>query len=222
MNLKEKLNDALVYIIPILLIGLWVIGAFHGKKKHNIDPFSSSFFVCWYYGLETMWHKTDFNELNDDIKVAAFLIMQKPTGIDAKEQLDFNETKKDLKKVLENLDKKETDYVKLGVNTFVEFMASLQDDMIDGCLKYKVTKTFDLDMNEKTKKLSKKCSSFGLDKEMKEWETELDKMKSNLKEKAESNSQIFDESLLDEKKLKDDATKKNNAIKLTVKEIFGE
>ena len=83
MNLKEKLNDALVYIIPILLIGLWIIGAFHGKKKHNIDPFSSSFFVCWYYGLETLWHKTDFNELNDDIKVAAFLIMQKPTGIDA-------------------------------------------------------------------------------------------------------------------------------------------
>ena len=75
---KEKLKDASAYIVPILLIGLWVLGAFHGKKKHNVDPFSSTFFVCWYYGLETIWHKTDYKELNDDIKVVAYLIMQKP------------------------------------------------------------------------------------------------------------------------------------------------
>lgn len=222
IKLKNILANILPILIPVLLIGLWILGAVHGKKKHNVDPFSSNFFVCWYYGFETFWHKTDYKELNDDIKVAAYLIMQKPTGIDAKEQLDFNETKKELKKVLEKLDNKETDYVKSGVNTFVEFMASFQDDMINALLNFKTTKVFDISVSEKTKSLSKKCSSFGLDKEMKDMETELEKMKSTFKEKQENNSQPFDESLIDEKKLKDEAVQKTNAINLTVKEIFSE
>lgn len=222
MNLKKSLSDASGYLIPILLIGLWIVGAFHGKKKHNVDPFSANFFVCWYYGLETMWHKTDYKELNDDIKVATFLIMQKPNGIDAKQQLEFNETKKDLKKVLAKLDTKEINYIKSGVDAFVKFMASFQNDMINGFLNYKTTKILDLNYSEQTRSLAKKCSSLGLDKEMKDMDIELEKIKSSLKEKLESNSQNFDESILDEKKLRDEAGQKINVINTTVKEIFNE
>ncbi|MEO7310717.1 MAG: hypothetical protein ABIX01_09975 [Chitinophagaceae bacterium] len=221
-KLKNILGNILPILIPVLLIGLWILGAVHGKKKHNVDPFSANFFVCWYYGLETFWHKLDYKELNDDIKVAAYLIMQKPTGIDAKEQLDFNETKKGLKEVLEKLDSKETDYVKSGVNTFVEFMSSIQDDIINALLNYKTAKIFDISVSDKTKSLSKKCASFGLEKEMKEMETELEKIKNTFNEKLEGNSQHFDESLIDEKKLKDEAVQKTSVINLTVREIFGE
>lgn len=222
MSIKEKLNDASVYIIPILLIGLWIVGAFHGKKKHNIDPFSSNFFVCWYYGLETMWHKTDYKELNDDIKVIAYLIMQKPNGIDAKEQLEFNETKKDLKKVLANLDTKEIDYVKAGTKTFVDFMASFQEDMIKAFVDYKTTKTLDLKFSDNTIKLAETCTSYGLGEEMNGMKVEMEKMKTTLKEKMESGSETFDESLIDEKIMKEDASQKLNAINLTVKEIFAD
>lgn len=222
MNLKEKLSDASVYIIPILLIGLWIVGAFHGKKKHNVDPFSSNFFVCWYYGLETLWHKTDYKELNDNIKVVAYLIMQKPIGIDAREQLEFNETKKDLKKVLEKLDTKEMDYVKAGTKTFVDFIASFQDDMINTFLNYKTSKIFDLKFSDKTTKLSEQANTYGLDKEINDMKGEMEKLEINLNEKMEDGSETFDESLIDEKKMKDDATQKLNAINSTVKEIFAE
>jgi hypothetical protein len=220
MNIKEKLSNASSYIIPILLIGLWIVGAFHGKKKHNIDPFSSNFFVCWYYGLETMWHKTDYSELNDNIKVIAYLIMQKPSGIEAKEQLEFNETKKDLKKVLEKLDTKELDYIKAGTQTFVDFMTSYQDDIIKAFLNYKTSKIFNLKFSYKTIKLSEKCTKYGLDKEMNNFKVEMEKIKTNLKEKLESGAETFDESLIDEKKIKDVATQKINSMNSTVKEIF--
>jgi hypothetical protein len=222
MNIKEKLSNASSYIIPILLIGLWIVGAFHGKKKHNIDPFSSNFFVCWYYGLETMWHKTDYSELNDNIKVVAYLIMQKPSGIEAKEQLEFNETKKDLKKVLEKLDTKELDYIKAGTKTFVDFMTLYQDDIIKAFLNYKTSKIFDLKFSDKTIKLSEKCSKYGLDKEMNNFKVEMEKIKTNLKEKLEGGAENFDESLIDEKKIKDVATQKINSMNSTVKEIFSE
>ena len=169
-----------------------------------------------------MWHKIDYKELNDDIKVAAFLIIGKPDGIDAKEQLEFNETKKEFKQILEKLSSKEINYVKSGVNTFVEYMESFQDDMINGFLNYKIAKRFDLSFSDKTINLSKKCSSLGLDKEMKDMETDLEKLKAKLKEKQETNSGDFDESLLDEQKLRSEGGQKIKLIKSTVKEIFSE
>jgi hypothetical protein len=222
MNVKDKLSDASGYLIPILLVGLWIVGAFHGNKKHNVDPFSSNFIVCWYYGLETMWHKTDYKELNDDIKVVAYLIMQKPRGIDAKEQLKFNENKKDLKKVLQKLNTKEMDYVKAGTIAYLDLLASFQDDLINALLDYKTSKILDYKFSYKTTKLSGKCNKYGLDKETNDLKVEMEKLKSSLKEKIEGGKEIFDESLIDEKKIKDDATQLLNDIDSTVKEIFSE
>lgn len=222
MNIKKTLSDSAGFIIPALLIGLWILGAFHGKKKHNVDPFSSNFFVCWYYGLEVMWHKIDYKELNDDVKVAVFLIMSKPDNLDAKAQLEFNETKKDFKKVIDKLDKKELNYVKAGTNTFVDYTASIQKDMVKAFLDFKATKQFNATQSENSIALSKKCSSYGLDKEMQDVKTGLDELTKTFKEKYESDSESFDESLIDEEKMKKEMTQKFESIKKTFQEIFNE
>lgn len=222
MKIKNILEQVGAFVVPAIIIGVWILGAFHGSKKHNTDPFSESFFVCWYYGLETMWHKTDFTELKENVQVGTFLIMQKPDGFNAKEQLEYNETKKKFKKILTKLDQKEKDYVHAGVNSFVDYMESFQKDMIEALLSYKQSRIMNLNFSQATLSKSQKCSSFGLGKEMKDMENELDKIRANLKSNIANDPKAFDENLMDEQKMKQESINKIEVIKTTVKEIFTE
>ncbi len=218
--MKKIIGDLVSWIIPSLLIGLFIVGAIHGKKKHNVDPFSANFFVCWYYGIETVWHKTDFKELNDDIKVVVFLIMTKPVNSDAKDQLEFNETKKDIKKVIEKLDSKELEYVKSGVTTFIDYTASFQQDMIDGMMQFKQTQKMNISLSKKTNSLAKKCTDFGLEKEMNELKSAIEKFSLSIKEKMENNPYSIDKTLIQEDVMKAEMKMKSMDIKNTYMEIF--
>jgi len=222
MNIKKVLGDSASFLVPALVIGLWILGAFHGKKKHNIDPFSSNFLVCWYYGLEVIWHKTDYKELNDDVKVAVFLIISKPDTFDPKAQLEFNESKKDFKKVIDKLDKKELAYVKDGTNMFINYISAFQKDMIETFANYKTSRQFTPTESDNTKRIYKKCLTYGLEKEMQELKRSLDDFTNNFKDKLETGSEDIDESLIDEEKIRLEVSKKAVDIKKTFQEIFNE
>ena len=222
MNIKEKISDAFTYVISILLIGLWILGAFHGSEKHNVNPFSSNFCVCWYYGLETIWHKTNYNELNDNVKVAAYLVMQQHNNFDAAEQLKFNETKKDLVKIIETLDKKEIIYMKTGTICFADYLASYINDMINASIIYKNSKNLELIYSENTKSLSEKCKTYGLETEITTINNETEKILIRRKESIELNKENFDDNSIDINKMKEDSKKKIELYNQTIKEIFGE
>lgn len=220
MSLKEKLSNASLYIIPILLIGLWIIGAFHGKKKHNVDLFSSSFFVCWYYGLETMWHKTDYKELNDNVRVAIYLLMANTQTIDPKEQLEFNQSKKDFKKVLENLDSKEIGYIKKGTETYLAFKDDFENQCYNAFLNYQETKNFILKQSDKSIQLTKELSTYGLEKEMKEATDGIENVSKQIKEKIEANPNYIDEILVEKEKLEANVKDGIEARKKIFQELF--
>lgn len=220
MNIKKTLSDSATFLIPALLIGLWILGAFHGKKKHNVDPFSSNFFVCWYYGAETFWHKTDYTELNDNVRVAIYLLMANTQTIDPKEQLEFNQAKKDFKKVLENLDSKEISYIKKGTETYLAFKDDFENQCYNAFLDYQQTKNFNLKQSDKSIQLTKELSTYGLEKEMKEVTDGIENVSKQIKEKIETNPNYVDEILLDKEKLEANVKNGIEARKKIFQEIF--
>lgn len=222
MNNRKSLSRVLTFIIPALIIGLWVLGAFHAKKKHNINPLSSDFFVCWYYGLEIMWHQTDYKELNDEIKTAALLIMAEKNNVDPLAQPKINERIIKFKKSISKLDKKEFAYVKKGANTFVEYLASLQQDMINAVIDFKETREFTVSESDNSIRLSKECSSYGLEDQIQQLKDEMSEITKRFNEQIDNNSDEIDESLIDEEKLKVEGTEKFKDIIKAFEEIFNE
>ena len=139
MYKKEKITNIVTTSLTVLLILVWIIGAFHGNKKHNLDPFSNRFYFCWYYGIESVWHKTDFNELNNEIKIASRLILENSSELNSSEMILQTDTKLKLRKLLKNLDTKELNYVMDGTRSILTFMKFVQSDMIQSVANFRET-----------------------------------------------------------------------------------
>ena len=168
--MKKIIANVFAWCIPIIFFGVFIIGAIHGYKKHNVQPFSDSFYYSWYYGIETLWHKTDYKKLNDRVREAIYLTIAKPKSINPRELIDYNKTKEDFQTTIENLDKKEKEYINNGVSTFIDYMHSFQIDLLNTAIKFKETKIINMTQSEKTNTLSKKCLEYGLEKEIKDIE----------------------------------------------------
>ena len=220
MYIKDKLSSVAAYILPIAFIALWINGCNHGQKKHNIDPWSSNFFVCWYYGAEKFWHKTDYTELNDNVRVAIYLLMANIQTIDPKEQLEFNQAKKDFKKVLANCDSKEIEYIKDGTKTYLAFKNDFENQCFQAFVNYPKTQRFDLKQSDSSILLTKKLSTFGLEKEMKELTDGIENISTQIKEKLEANPNYIDETLLEKAKLEDNVKKGIEARQKIFDELF--
>lgn len=179
----KKIKDYLFYIIPISLIVLGFYGDYHASKKHNKE--NPHIFLCVYYGFESFWHSYDYSELNDNVRVAIYLLMHDHNSIDPKSQLEFNKSKKELKAVINKCDQKEVEYIKSGVAAYLEMKNDFENQCYNALVNYVPNQKIKIESN---KQLIKKLSTFGLEKEIKE----LDQMEKNLN--AEMNEQLSNNS----------------------------
>lgn len=220
MNIKETMSGIGVGIIPIALIALWINGCNHGTKKHDVDPWSSNFFVCWYYGAEKFWHKTDTTELNDNIRVATYLLMWDPQTTDPKKQLDYNEAKKLFKKILASSEGDELKYIKEGAKTYLDFKNKFEEECYDAMLNCKLTKVFTIHQSDSSILLAKKLSKYGLDKEMKELSESMEKLNKAIQEKLDEDPDAFNEKAFDDNTLKASVDKGIEERKILFDNLF--
>lgn len=185
MNLK-KIKDYFFYIIPISLIGLGFYGDYHAFKKHNKE--NPHILLCVYYGFESLWHSYDYGELNDNVKVAIYLLMYDHNSIDPKSQLEFNQSKKEFKKVINKCDQKEIEYIKNGATTYLEMKNDFENQCYNALVNYTPNQTIKIENN---KQLLKKLSTFGLEKEIKELDQMENSLNSEMNEQLSSNSDYF-------------------------------
>lgn len=219
MRIKEKLSDFASVIFAVLIIGIWITGAIHGTKKHDASPFSSNFYSCWYYGVEAMWHKTNFKDLNDNIRVITMFMVQNPNEMATKDLLEHNESKKEIKKILDKYDNTETAYMKAGVNSFISLSASLQNDIVDGMVLYNNTGIFEFKLSEKTKKINKECSQYGLEDDVQKG---IQFVEDSFKAKATNEVASVNGKLFDETAFREKTTRKNKELETIAKDLFSE
>jgi hypothetical protein len=181
MNLK-KITEYFVYIIPISLIGLGFYGDYHASKKHNKE--NPHIFLCVYYGFESFWHIYDYSELNDNVRVAIYLLMFDHNSIDPKSQLEFNQSKKEFKAVINKCDQKEFEYIKNGVTTYLEMKNDFEKQCYNAIVNYSPNQTIKIENN---KQLLKKLSTFGLEKEINEIYQMEKNLNSEMNEKLRNN-----------------------------------
>jgi hypothetical protein len=218
MNAKRILSNVGWSLIPIVVIGFWILGALHGKKKHGIKPLSDNFLVCWYYGIEQFWHKIDYDELRDEVKVAVFLLSSKPTGMDARGQIEFNESKREFRRSLSKLSKKELSYVKEGVEAFLNYMESFQKNIYESTIAFKTTHRFEYIESEESKLLLEKSADYGLSEQVDEIKNGIGVLVKRMKERLESGD--IDENDLDAAKLKNEMNQQMQDVRRTYAEIF--
>jgi hypothetical protein len=204
MNIKETMSGIGAGIIPIALIALWINGCNHGIKKHDIDPWSANFFVCWYYGAEKFWHKTDTTELNENVKLAFYLLMADLKTVEPKKQIEFSDAKKSFKRILKTCEDNEIEYIKEGAKTLLDIKDKFETQVYLAIINYKRTKQFSLSQSDSITILTKKLSKYGLDNEMNALSKSIEKLTNEFQSQLEERPDI-----LDHKDLRDEVLKKD-------------
>lgn len=150
------------------MIALYINGCNHARKKHDMDIGGNNVFLGFYYGVEHLWHKSNCAELNDNVRVAIYLLMTDTENIDPSDRLKFNQAKKEFKAIIENCDKSEVEHIKIGAQTYLDYKNRLETELSNGLLNYIETQKFAWSQSDSSKLLLKKLSSYGLENEMKE------------------------------------------------------
>ncbi len=161
--------SALFILVPVLLVLIWINGAYHGSRRHEVKPFEEglAFFECFYFGLESFWHPLDHDELNDNVKLGVYLLVQQGDQADANQTYEYIRSKKGFSKIISKLNSEEYEYVKTGVTDFAVYLESTQDDMLKAINS---GSKMQLIQSDQTKKLKLKCFDFGLKNEIEEIE----------------------------------------------------
>ena len=193
MYFKENLLSFKTFLMWAAFIALWISGCNHAKKKHDLNLTSAYFLISWYYGLERFWHKTDYVELNDNVRVAIYIMMSHNQTIDPQKQMELNEAKKKFKTVLETYDAEEIKYIKEGTEAYMLLKNDFENQGLKTFTKYQQTGIFEFTPSNSSVILTKKLSTYGLEEEMKNIVAEEKKFYEEMKEKIEINSNLLDE-----------------------------
>lgn len=164
-KITSNLGVLVSFLIPVLAITIWIIGAFHGTKKHEVKPFDEAFgFIeCWYYGAEYFWHEPNYDELNDNIKIGVLILETERNKLNASGQLELIVAKKDFKRILKKLDNDEIEYVKKGVLSYFNFIESFELDFLKNL---RLTNRFIYKESSSTAEKVKECFKYDLKNEI--------------------------------------------------------
>lgn len=173
-SFKERVQNAFPGIITVLVISIWIIGAVHGTKKHNAKIFTDDFLYCWYYGIESFFHKSDFGELNDLVKSTSMYIVENNMSSDAETSLKNQANKKILMNSLSNLNDKEKLYVRDGVVIFKDWFSNSCRDFANTINTFDSNPNLNVTFSTITTHLYKKGEEYKLTKIMDEINSGMD------------------------------------------------
>jgi hypothetical protein len=123
-KINEYLGNFLLVIGGGVVITLWIIGFYHGSKRHEAKPFDDAlgFFQCFYFGAERFWHGVDPEELNETVKMGVYIVMDEDMKKTTSDRIGHYKVKKEFVKIIDSYTSEEFDYVNNGVEDFIEFL----------------------------------------------------------------------------------------------------
>lgn len=129
-KITKAVINVLGGLIPLIIFGIWILGAFHGSKKHQVDPLSASGSISsFYYGLEMFWHKADYEKMNEYIRAITHFAMSEPEYDQGIESVDFALYRDKLQKKIKSFTKEELEYIKLGTNHYLNSLSAIKLDL---------------------------------------------------------------------------------------------
>ena len=133
MKILNKILQSLFFVVPALLVLIWVNGAYHGSRRHDIEPFNDNFdFIkCFYYGVERFVHPLDKSELNDYVRLSSSIIINSETNLNTNENFEIVRSKKTLNNFFKRATKEEYNYIKNGVYYYVMYLNSRHKDILN-------------------------------------------------------------------------------------------
>jgi hypothetical protein len=163
----NSLKEIIGTLFTLLLVILWVSGCYHGKKKHKEDFLSDNVFSSFYYGVEQFWHKADSDELNKLVRKGVLFMIIKSDTSNIEEIQEYTKFKDEFLHSVNKLNKDQVNYVKNGLENYIEFITSYEQDIIDGLINYKKSGIIKFEYSSHTNLLVDACFRYGLEKHLK-------------------------------------------------------
>jgi hypothetical protein len=132
MKFINKIGDFFTFLSVVFLVGIWLNGAYHGSRRHSVEPFDFGFgfLECFYFGVERFWHPINEGELNDYIKLSTSIIINSEPSLNTNQTLEIVKSKKTLSKYLSKSTKEEYSYIKDGTYSFLMYLKFRHKDLL--------------------------------------------------------------------------------------------
>lgn len=229
-KISTFLGPVFTTIISLAVTFLYFAGLVHSFKKHSTKDFIASVALppfTIYRGAEMFWHKDKTIKtkattayLNEGIQTAVNLIMSTKSLYDGQPDPDFLKSRTEFQEILKKLNQPDLKYMKEGTISFIDYVASVQYDLIEATENLKKSKEFKFHQSEKSLALGKKCSSHGLELEIIKMKNQMEQIESGFQESLIQGQVSNDSELLNTNNMKAEFDQQIGELRSVCEDLF--